>query len=177
MSPTGQPDASEYAPEFERYVALVRGGEILEVLDRQAGRFRGALEHLSDSEAGFRYAEGKWSVREVLGHVVDAERVFGYRALCFARGEQKPLPGFDEEEYARNAAHGLVPLPGLLDEFESVRRGHLLFLRHLDPPAWRREGVANSKRATVRALAFMIAGHADHHLRILRDRYRIPVAG
>ena len=177
MSATGQPDASEYAPEFERYVALVRGGEILEVLERQAGRFRVALGRLSDSEAGFRYAEGKWSVREVLGHVVDAERVFGYRALCFARGEEKPLPGFDEEAYARNAAHDLVPLPELLDEFESVRRGHLLFLRHLDAAAWRRDGVANSKRATVRALAFVIAGHADHHLGILRDRYRVPAAG
>lgn len=177
MGPIGRPDANEFPPAFEPYVALVRDGEITETLERQIGRVGAALAGLSESQAAFRYAAGKWSVREVVGHVIDAERVFGYRALCSARADTNALPGFDENEFARHAGHDRVPLADLLDELEHVRRGHLRFFRHLDPTAWLRTGMANSKRASVRALAFVMAGHAEHHLRILRDRYRVPAEG
>ncbi len=173
MDIIGEPEVTECGPYFEDYVALVRGAGILETLAGQVATIRRALSALPDSRAGFRYAEGKWSVREVIGHCSDAERVFGVRALCFARGESAALPGFDDKLYAGAAAHDLVPLSELLDEFAAVRAATLALLRHLPPEAWRRTGVAAGKPVSVRALAFIMAGHVAHHVAILRDRYGV----
>ncbi len=170
----GEPGAGEYAPYFEQYVALARGGDILATLDAQGTDVVRALGKVPESGAGARYAPGKWSVREVVGHCSDAERVFAYRALAFARGEQAALPAFEENGYARLAGHDGVPLAELVEEFAAVRTASLHLLRHLAPEAWTRVGTASGKPISVRALAFVMAGHVAHHLAILRDRYEIP---
>jgi hypothetical protein len=177
MPVIGEPEASEYAPYYERYVALVRGGDILEVLARQADKVRRTLSGVAEERAGYRYAPDKWTIREVVGHWTDAERVFAYRALGFARDEKTPLPSFDENEYARRSGHDGVPLPELLEEFASVRGATIALLRHLSVEAWQRTGVASGKPVSVRALAFIMAGHVKHHLAILRERYGVPGEG
>jgi hypothetical protein len=173
MHEIGRPEASEYAPHFERYVALVDGSDILAALDVQAGAANRALAAVPEERAGFRYAPEKWSVREVVGHLTDAERVFAYRALAFARGETAPLPAFDENGYARESGHDAVPLPELAEEFASVRRATLGLLRHMPAGAWTRVGIASGKPVSVRALAFIMAGHVAHHLVLLHDRYGV----
>jgi hypothetical protein len=173
MAAVRQPEATEYAPYYERYVALVRGGEILKTLSEQSETVRRALLAMPEDRAGFRYGTGKWTVREVLGHCIDAERVFSYRALAFARGETAPLPAFAENEYALQSGHDSVSIAELLEEFTSVRAATLHLLRHLPEPAWRRTGIASGKPVSVRALAFIMAGHVKHHLAILHERYGV----
>lgn len=173
-SVSGRPGAGEFAPYYERYLALVPGDDVLGVLAVQAREVERTLRGLSGEQAGFRYAEGKWSIREVVGHVIDGERVFAYRVLAFARGEQAPLPAFDENAYAQASAHDEVALAELLDEFATVRAATLHLLRHLPDNAWGRIGTASGKPVSVRALAFIIAGHAAHHLAILHERYGVP---
>ena len=173
MSPIGRPESGEHLPYFERYIALVPGDDPMPALTAQPAAYRRALGGLSAKQAGFRYAEGKWSVREVLGHVIDGERAFGYRALGVARDPKQALPGFDENEFARHAGHDAVPLGELLDEFEKVRSGNVMFFRHLPADAWLRVGTANSNPVSVRAIAYIMAGHAEHHLRLLHERYGV----
>lgn len=175
MPDIGRPDPTEYAPYFERYISLVPREKILSVLEAQPAEVRRVLGGLPEPQAGHRYAEGKWSLREVVGHVIDAERVFGYRALCVARGDVTPLPGFDEKAYGRNSPHDAYPLAELLDEFDAVRQGHTLFFRHLRPEDWTRIGTANNLPVSPRALAYNMAGHLIHHLNGLRDNYDVPV--
>ncbi|MDD5563740.1 MAG: DinB family protein [Thermoanaerobaculaceae bacterium] len=177
MPTVGRPEAGEYAPYFERYVALVPGEDPVAALEEQATTAGRMLRGLSEAGAGFRYAAGKWSVREVVGHCADAERVFGYRALSFARGEKAALPPFDENEFARLAGHDGVALAELLDEFAAVRAATLHLLRHLPAAAWQRRGVASGKEISVRAIAFVMAGHVAHHVAILSEKYGVPPRG
>ena len=177
MAKVGRPEAGEFAPYFERYVALVPGDDPVAALAEQAAAVRDALGGVTEAGAGFRYAPEKWSIREVVGHCSDAERVFAYRALAFARGEKAALPPFDENEFARLAGHDRVALAELLDEFAAVRAATLHLLRHLPADAWRRRGVASGKGISVRAVAFVMAGHVAHHLGLLRDRYGAPPRG
>jgi hypothetical protein len=171
-----RPTPAEYAQPFERYVSLVQDGDVLAALTRQGSELAQALSGVGAAAERFRYADGKWSIREVVGHVIDSERVFGYRALCIARGEQAPLPGFDENAYQAHASFDASPLAELLREFALVREGHLPLFRRLSGEAWLRSGVANSKPASVRALAFIMVGHVRHHLGVLRERY-LPLLG
>ena len=173
MPEIGRPQPTEYAPYFERYISLVPDGDILAALESQTAEVRRALGPLPESRAGYRYAEGKWSIREVLGHVIDTERVFGYRALCVARGDTTPLPSFDEQVFGRNSPHDAFPLADLLEEFDTVRKGNLLFFRHLHPGDWTRMGVANNLPVSPRGLAYSMAGHVMHHLKGLRENYGV----
>jgi len=166
-----RPPATEYASSFQGYVSLVPEADVMGALVRQKGDLAQALSGVRGEAERYRYADGKWTIREVVGHVIDSERVFGYRALCIARGEKASLPGFEENAYASNAPYGDYPLGDLLDEFAQVREGHLFLFRHLSRDAWHRVGVANSNACSVRALAYIIVGHVRHHLAILRDRY------
>lgn len=168
-----RPEPSEHTKEFGRYIALVPGDDPLPALEAQLGTLSAALSGLSPERAGFRYAEGKWSVREIVGHLVDAERILGYRALSVARGETANLPGFDEDQYAANAGHDQVPLHELLEELTLVRRSHLHLFRHLPAAAWTRLGTANGNPLSVRAAAFVLAGHLEHHRGVLRERYGV----
>lgn len=175
MAEPNRPAPSEYGPHFERYISLVSGDDVLALLERQGTAVTRIFSAVSPDRAGHRYAEGKWSIREVLGHIIDAERVFAYRALCLARGEKKALPGFDENAYATASAHDAVALRELVQEFSLVRAGNLLMLRHLPPEAWTRVGTASEHPVSARAVPFIMAGHVEHHLGVLRDRYRVGV--
>ena len=168
----GRPEASEYAASNSDDVALVPEEEILEVLTDQLRDGVAFFQDIPEGRSDFRYAPSKWSVAEVVGHVIDSERVYGYRALAFARGDRSPLPGFEQDDYARAARVTGISLRALAREFGHVRRGHLLFFERLAPADWRRAGFANGSNVTVRALAFMMAGHFRHHAAILTSRYR-----
>ena len=172
-----RPAATEYDAAFERYVSRVPESDVLPALERQPGELRATVGSLSPERAGFRYAPGKWSVRELVGHVTDSERIFGYRALCVARGEAAPLPGFEQVDYAHNAGHERYALPDLLDEFEAVRHANVSMLSHLDDTAVLRIGKADGLPISVRALAYIMVGHVRHHLGVLADKYGIRAAG
>jgi len=166
-----RPQAGEYAPYYERYISLVKGDDILATLDQQRREMMLLLSCRDDEEGDFRYAPEKWSAKEVLGHVCDAERVFAYRALRIARGDSTPIEGFEQDDYVRNGPFANRPLADLVDDFIAVRRATLSLLRNLDETAWLRRGIANKNEVTVRALAYIIAGHELHHRRILEEKY------
>jgi uncharacterized damage-inducible protein DinB len=166
-----RPASTEYVPYYATYVDQVPEGDILGLLRRQVEETAGMVAPLSDRDAEFRYAEGKWSIKEVIGHVADVERIFVYRALCFARGEPVALPGFDENEYARQSNAGSRPLKDLVDELRTVRAATLSFFAGLSEKDLLRRGTANRNGYSVRSFAFIIAGHERHHVKILRERY------
>lgn len=168
-----RPSPTEYAAWYESYVARVQDADVLVAFERQPAEIGRALAAVSEEQAGFRYAPDKWTVREVLGHLIDCERIFGYRALCIARGDVTPLPGFDENAYAAHAGHDRYRLTELLSEFEVLRGSHVSMLAHLDSGAFLRVGTANDHPVSVRALTFIMVGHARHHLAILATRYGI----
>jgi uncharacterized damage-inducible protein DinB len=166
-----RPQPGEYAPYYDRYIALVPGEDILTTLDQQRRQTMLLLSGRNEEDGNFRYAPEKWSAKEVLGHVCDSERVFAYRALRFSRGDSTPLAGFEQDDYVRNGPFANRSLEDLIEEFIAVRRATLSLLRNLDEVAWMRRGVANKNEVTVRALAYIIAGHELHHRRILQEKY------
>ncbi len=166
-----RPQASEYAPFYEKYIAMVPDGEIAETLEAQMREMKLLLGSLSEKEAEFRYAEGKWSVKELLGHISDSERIFAYRMLRIARGDQTPLAGFEQDDYVKAGNFQAHALTELLEEFTAVRRASIALLRSFDAEVWLRRGVANQKEISARALAFILAGHERHHRQILQERY------
>ena len=170
IAPSARPESNEYAPYYDKYVSLVPGGDILITLEKQAPE-TAALLARPEADGDFRYAPGKWNVKESLGHVIDAERVFSYRALRIARNDKTPLPGFEQDDYVRYGPFGQCTLAALLEEFTAVRKSTVLMFRALDEAAWTRRGVASNNEVTVRALAYMIAGHELHHRRIFQDKY------
>ena len=167
----GRPDSSEYTPYFETYIKLVQGEDILKILSAQIDTTLWYLRTLSDTQGNFRYAPDKWCIKEVVGHLIDTERVFAYRAVSFARSDKSLLPGFEQDDWVRASGSVSQPLAELASEFECVRRSNLYFFQHLEKDAWMRRGIANGREFTVRAIAFMIAGHERHHLQILQTRY------
>lgn len=171
------PPSTEYAPAFARYVSRVGDEDIAEALDRQTAEVSAVFGPLSDEQAEHRYAPEKWSVKEMLGHVGDTERVMGYRVMAFARGERQPLPGFDENDYMVGNPFGSRPLRETLQHFAHLRASHVIMLRQLSPEAWLRIGTANGHPASVRALVWVMVGHVRHHLAVLGERYGIPAAG
>lgn len=166
-----RPAAGEYAPYYERYIALVKGEDILQTLDQQRRQTMLLLSGRNDADGDFRYAPGKWSAKQVLGHVCDTERVFAYRALRISRGDATPLAGFEQDDYVRNGPFASRPLEDVVEDFISVRRATLSLLRNLEEPAWMRRGIANNNEATVRGIAYIIAGHELHHRGILEEKY------
>lgn len=169
-----RPARDEYAPFYHTYVGAVPDGDLLAMLDESLEETLGLLGGIGEAGGGHRYAEGKWSVREVVGHIADTERVMTYRALRIARGDRTPLPGFDENAFVAGAGFDRRTLAGLSDELAAVRAATLHLFRHLDDEALARRGTASGSEVTVRALAWIVAGHEMHHRRILRERY-LPV--
>ena len=167
-----RPAPDEFAPYYGRYIDLVKD-DILGALRENGEETRRLLASLPDTKADFRYAPEKWSVKEVVGHMADAERIFTYRALRFARADETPLPGFDENHFVEESRFSHRPLSSLLDEFGAVRAASIAFFENLDEAAWSRAGVANEVRMSVRAIAFAIAGHELHHRKILVERYGV----
>lgn len=166
-----RPEATEYADYYASYISKVPGNDVLGVLEAQRLQMQQLFMGRSERDGDFRYAPGKWTVKEVLGHVTDTERIFSYRALCIARGEKKSLPGFEQDDYVRDGAFGERKLADLAEEFGAVRSASITLFRSLNEAAWERRGVANQKEVTVRALAFITAGHQMHHRIILEERY------
>ncbi len=170
-SAVARPAPGDYAPYYEAYLRLVSESDVLSVMQAQVEEIGTLLGGpVAERNAGVRHPPYTWTIRQVVGHVTDAERVFGCRALRFARGDRTPLPGFDENDYVREAAFDECPLAELVEEFQQLRRSHVHMLRHLSPTAWQRGGVANGQPITVRALAFIMAGHFRHHAAIVRKR-------
>ena len=166
-----RPESSEYAPHYEKYITLVPGNDILGALEAQRLRTIQLFAARSERDGNFRYAPDKWTVKEVLGHVSDTERIFAYRAMRIARADKTPIEGFDQDGYVRNALFNQRALTDLAEEFAQVRGASIALFRGLPAEAWLRRGVANKNEVTVRALAFVIAGHELHHRRILEERY------
>lgn len=163
-----RPDSSEYAGFYKNYIARVPEGNVLDFLARQPGDYRQLLDGVSEEAAVAEPAPGKWSIKEVLGHVCDAERVMSYRALRFGRGDEKELQGFEQDDYVRAANSNSRSLKELLNEFESVRKATIALFGSLPPGAEMRRGVANGNPVTVRALAYIAGGHAQHHYELLK---------
>jgi hypothetical protein len=168
-----RPAPSEYAPYYAGYVERVPDGDLLAQLRRQIQDTRALLRDLPPSRAVHRYAAGKWSVAEVVGHLADAERILSYRALRIGRGDGTPLASFDENAYVPAGGFDHRTLPDLVDEFTAVRAATVALLGGLPGDAFARSGTASSRPVTVRALAYTIAGHELHHVAILRERYGI----
>ena len=168
---TTRPAPGEFAPYYARYVDAVPDGDVLETIETHLDAWVELLDRFGEARAGHRYAPGKWSVKEVIGHLADAERIFVYRALCAARGESGPLPAFDENAYVARADFDRRTLNSLLGEFTAVRRATLSLFRNLDDEALARRVVANNQPVSARAIAWIAAGHERHHARLLEERY------
>ena len=171
--PTGRPADTEYAPFYAGYVRLVPEDDALWALERQLDDLRALSAAVPRDRETHRYAPGKWSVRQVIGHVTDGERVFGYRAFCISRGEAAPLPAFDENAYVERSSYESVPLGELVDELVDVRRANLAALRRLAAGDWARVGTASGKPVSVRALGYVMVGHPRHHVAVLREKYGV----
>ncbi len=166
-----RPHDTEYLGYYSRYISLVPEGDILTTLFRQNEATVALLRGLSESQGGFRYAPGKWSIKELVAHVSDAERIFADRALRFARADETPLPGFEENDYVRNGSFDSFHLVDIVTGFENVRRSTVSLFRLMTKDATTRRGKANNAEISVRALAYVIAGHEIHHMNVLRTRY------
>ena len=171
ISTATRPDPSEHVPYYGKYIALVPEADAIQALESQITDGLALLRTIPESKGDHRYAPGKWTIKEVVGHLIDAERVFAYRALRFARNDRTAVPGFDENTYVPAGGFGRRTLADLTAEWELVRRANLAMFRGLDAEAWPRQGTANGNAISVRALAFIIAGHGRHHTALLRERY------
>jgi DinB superfamily len=165
-----KPEPTEYAGFFAKYVELVQEADPLPVLAAQVREVLDFLGTVSEADASVLHAPYTWTFKEVIGHVADGERVFGYRALRFARADATPLPGFDETAFAAHAESNRLPFAEVLADWEAARRSNVSLYRSLPDAAWVRGGTANGTYLTVRALAYIIAGHTRHHFTILKKR-------
>ena len=166
-----RPNAAEYPAFYAGYVALVPADDILTVLRQGRDELSAAFGAIPESMGGYRYAEGKWTVRTLIGHMIDAERIFAYRALRLARGDATPLPGFEEKEYAETAGSDARAVADLAAEMLDLRTSTIRLFESIPEDAWVRRGIVNNGEVSVRALGYITAGHARHHLNVLRDRY------
>lgn len=166
-----RPEKSEYAEYYEKYVSLVEETDIVSALKNQASEIENLFNKMSDEKSNFRYAAGKWKIRELLGHIVDAERVFAYRALRFSRNDETPLASFEENSYVANGNFGNTKLADLAAEFSLLRQSNVLMFKNLTVEAWNKTGTASDNKVSVRALAYIMVGHVRHHINILKERY------
>jgi hypothetical protein len=171
VPPAGRPDPSEYAPYYERYVRLVDGEDVVRALGTQIEETLATLGGVPPESSLVRYAPGKWSLKEVVGHMTDSERIFAYRALRFGRNDPLELAGFEQDPYIPAARFDERAWADLVAELELVRRADILMFRGFDREAWLRRGVASRSVVSVRALAYNIAGHELHHMQIVKSRY------
>lgn len=165
------PNTDEYAPFQEEYVRRARDGDILEILARQVGEIEDTLGKVSEQQSHFRPAPNEWSIKEVLGHICDSERIFFYRVLCISRGETQLLPGFDQDQYVRETSFDAYHLDELINEFTLIRQSNLISLKHLSGEISLRRGTANGNVISARALIYIMAGHVYHHLESIRTVY------
>ncbi len=166
-----RPEPGEYSPYYENYVKLIEDDDILRILNEQNKKTQDILNSFSEHRGNYRYKDGKWTVKEVVGHLLDTERVFAYRALCIARREKKSLPGFDQDDYVNEGNFNRRELFDLNYEFRLLRESNLLLFKSFPPEMLKRKGFANESSISVLAILFIIAGHEIHHMNILKERY------
>jgi hypothetical protein len=166
-----RPKSGEYTPYYDRYISLIPGNDVLATLTTQLLKTVALLSERSEPDGELRYAPSKWSVKEVVGHMIDTERIMAYRALRIARNDRTSMEGFEQDDYVRDGPYADLRLADLVEEFKTVRAATLALFRNLRPADWTRRGTANQNEVTVRALAYIIAGHELHHRHILEERY------
>ena len=171
MNSLERPELEEVVPFYRGYIGTAEGGDLFEALERASIRFHAVIDEVSEEQSLYRYASGKWSIKEVVQHVVDTERIMAYRALCFARADATALPGFDENHYADHSAADRRTLAELVAEHDAVRFSTVALFRSFSEAALLLQGTANDRSFTVRALGWTIAGHSLHHVHILKERY------
>jgi hypothetical protein len=170
-----RPEAAEAATFYHGYIAKVAGENIGEQLRQQLEDLEQLLKDVGDQAALFRYAPGKWSIKEIMGHLADAERIFAYRLMRIGRGDSTPLPGFDEKDYVAAGNFDERPLSSLVEEFRAARVSTLELVKGLPHSGWSRRGEASGKPISTRALAYIVVGHVTHHVGVLRERYKIGI--
>ena len=171
-APSGRPEPGEYASYAAEDIAHVAGSDAVSALEAQGADVVALLQSLDERMVeGVRYAPGKWTFKEVIGHMIDDERILTYRALCIARNDRRPLPGFDENDYVAATNFEARTVPSLIDEYRTVRAASMSFFQSLSAEEWTRRGETNGYEASARGLAFHIAGHELHHLRTIRQKY------
>jgi uncharacterized damage-inducible protein DinB len=168
---TRRPESTEYAPYYGKYVMLVPDGDLTATLSRQLDTTLALLSSLSEQQAEFSYAPGKWSIKEVVGHLMDGERVFAYRALRIGRDDKTPLPGFEQDDYVASADFNERTVSSLLEEFTAVRQATVQLFKNFAEKEWQRRGTANGQEITPLALGYIVAGHELHHMDVVRTRY------
>lgn len=166
-----RPQDGEYFSYYADYIERVPDGDVLDVLEVQPGIFDELLGDLTDEQAQFRFAPGEWSIKQVVGHVVDAERTFAYRAFAFSRGTTEELPSMEQDDYVREGHFDDWPLAEILEELRLLRQANLIAFRHITPEASLRQGVASGIEVSVRALVYILAGHFNYHIEDLTEKY------
>ena len=166
-----KPETNEYDPYYGRYIGFVEHEDLLELLQRQNFQVSDVFGGFGEEKGSYRYAEGKWSVKEVLSHIIDGERIFAYRVLRISRGDTTPIEGFEQDGYIENSHANERTFANLMDEFKHLRDANLILFRNLNDADWTRMGTASEKEISVRALAYIMAGHIQHHFNILNERY------
>jgi hypothetical protein len=168
---SGRPEENEFAPAYKGYISQVLEDDAIVALEAELNESLAFFRAIDEQASKTAYAEGKWTIRQVLGHIVDTERVMSYRALRFARNDKTELPGFEQDDFMRGASFNEVSMGDMLREFEYLRRANILMFRNLSAEAWERRGVASGREITVRALAYIVVGHEKHHRKVVRERY------
>ncbi len=166
-----RPKPGDYIPYYDNYISKIEGNDAIKVFEEQLNNTFKLINSIPESKGKFSYAEGKWSIKEVIGHIIDTERVFAYRALCIARGEKKSLPGFEQDDYIQTAGFNYRKISDLANEYKKVREANILLFKSFDENALNRRGLANNNEITVNAILFIIAGHENHHLDIMKAKY------
>lgn len=171
------PQPDEYGEFYQGYINLVDSDNVIQMLIQQGQQVYTIIQKITPGEASYRYADDKWSVQEVFGHLADTERIMAYRALCISRGEQKSLPGYDQDNYVREADFNQRSLQNLSAEYDALRNANISMFSSFNKEQIQRKGTANNTTVSVRALAYIIAGHEKHHLNILEEKYEINTSG
>jgi hypothetical protein len=166
-----KPERSEYDPYYEKYISLITEDGLLDVLESQSSELAELIGPVPEEKGTFAYGDGKWTIKEVISHLIDGERMFAYRIFRISRGDKTPIEGFEQDGYIENAHANGRKFEDLLTEFRLLREANMHFFRNLRDEAWLRTGIANNVEISVRALAFIMAGHIRHHLIILKSRY------
>jgi hypothetical protein len=166
-----KPAPTEYAEYYGKYVSLVPESDIVQAMKAEGVQTVELLRGLTEEQGNYAYAEGKWTIKELIGHINDTERIFAYRLLRFARNDSTPLEGFDQDPYVLASNYNALSLTDVVDEFAAIRQVTLATLKNLDAEAWTRAGIASDNSVTVRALAYIMLGHERHHVAILKEKY------
>ena len=166
-----RPEKGEYAEYYDRYISLVEETDIVTVLEKQQAELDEIFQTITEEKSHFAYAADKWTIKELIGHLIDGERIFSYRALRISRGDETPIEGFEQDDYIENSNFNSTPLTDLIEELLLNRRANLIFFKNLSDEAWLRTGTASDSPVSVRALAYIMAGHIRHHIKILNERY------